>query len=274
MSRPKTTVSVLRIEPRDAGELVKAGDLIDLKGAAELTLADRRTFNILLRNAHGPELGEPGATFEIDLSELRDAHDSNDRIVRSITALMGVVVRIEGDSSWDEDGLGLTQLLGDTDISHPRRKRGRMRYTFPPKMAKLLANASVYARMQTDVMMAFRSKYSLVLYELVSKRAGLQMTREYFHLDKFRDVMGVPSDKLVDWSNLRKFCIEPAVAEVTQMAHFWCAVQPQKEGRQTVGVYLMWGPKDDSALMEAQRELMRHSAGRKARRTGRAETIS
>ena len=252
---------------------MKAADLVDLTGASALSLEARRTINILLKNAHGPRLADPHAKFEIALSELTGTHDSNDRVVESVKALMRVVVQIDGDPSWDAESTGLTHLLGDCDIASPNREHGKMRYSFPPKMANLLASSSVYTRMQIDLICAFRSKYSLCLYEMVSKRIKLNRQSEEFDVPHFRDLMGVPSGKLEDWSNFRKVCLDPAMVEVGQIAPFGVCYKAIKEGRSTVRVRLIWTPKDDIALREAGEELARHSAGRKPRRMNSIETV-
>lgn len=273
MKTPKTTPPVLQIRPRHTDELVKASQLVELSGASELSLNDRRTFNILLKNAHGPCLAEPGATFEIDLSELATDHESNDSITKSVKALMRVVVIVAGDPSWDDEGTGYTHLLGDCDMSSPRRQKGKMRYSFPPKLAVLLANSVQYTRLQTKVMRQFKSKYALTLYELVAKRINLSKDHENFSLDEFRAYMGVPDNKLSDWSNLKKFCIDKALAEVNQLAEFGVSISPNKIGRKTVGVRVVWYAKDESAKAEAMKELEKHSLSRKARREGNVETV-
>jgi hypothetical protein len=270
---PTTTPPVLQIRPRHPGELVKANQLIELDGASSLSLAARRTFNILLQNAHGPRLAQPGETFEIDLAELRTDHESNDAIGRSVRDLMRIVVIVKGDPKWDSEGTGYTHLLGDCDISSPNRPYGKMRYSFPPKLAALMESTEQYTRLQTVVMRNFTSKYALVLYEIIAKRVNLTKDYENFTLTEFRSLMSVPEGKLLDWSNLRKVCIVPAIREVSQLAEFGVNITPNKERGRTVGVRVIWYEKDYLAQAEAIREIERHSAGRKARRDGTTTLI-
>ena len=90
-NRPKpNNTRTLDVAP-NMGEMVKPAELIEVKGAAKLTLADRRLFNVLLRHAFGPDLASENRRFEIPLADLRETHDSNDRLVRSIEALMTTV---------------------------------------------------------------------------------------------------------------------------------------------------------------------------------------
>ena len=47
-----------------------------------------------LRQAFGPDLGTDNRRFEIAVADLRETHESNDRLVQSIEALMTTVVTI------------------------------------------------------------------------------------------------------------------------------------------------------------------------------------
>ena len=90
--RPKTnTTRTLEVTP-NLGEMVKPAELIEFKGASRLTLADRRLFNVLLRTAFGPDLATENRRFELPIADLRETHESNDRLVQSIEALMTTVV--------------------------------------------------------------------------------------------------------------------------------------------------------------------------------------
>lgn len=55
---PKTTVSTLALRPL-GGEMLKPAELVEVDGAEKLTLNARRAFNLLLHNAHGPDMAIP-----------------------------------------------------------------------------------------------------------------------------------------------------------------------------------------------------------------------
>lgn len=110
------------------GEMVKPAELIKVKGAFRLTLVDRRFFNVLLRHAFRPDKAPVARHFEIAVTDLRETHESNDRLVQSIEALMTTVVTIQPpDGSTDR-----VQLLGWNNLSDPKRKRGNLKYSIPP----------------------------------------------------------------------------------------------------------------------------------------------
>ena len=76
------------------------------------------------------------------------------------------------------------------------------------------------------------------------------------------------------WQDVRRFALDPALAETNFLAGFHAAYQPLKQGRRVVGVRLAWSLKDRAELVAAQKELERPRTGRKARRAGLVETIA
>lgn len=270
-NRPKpNSKRTLEIVP-NVGEMVKPSELIEVKGAAKLTLADRRLFNLLLHNAFGPDLATENRRFEIPLSELRDSHDSNDRLVQSIEALMTTVVTMRReDGSTDR-----VQLLGWNNLADPKRKHGTLKYAIPPELAILLRDSTVFAKLEMEVLRAFTSKYALALYEAVARRVRLQhIFMEKFSLDDFRELLGVEHDKLDTYGNLNQFAIKPALLEVNALSDFTVTVVPQKTGRRVTGVIVGWAAKDVVERQAAYAELRRSRVGRRARIAGTVELLS
>lgn len=264
-NRPKTTRTLeAKANP---GEMLKPSELIDVKGATSLSLHDRRVYNLLLDNAFGPDLGIEGQRFEIALADLRDSHDSNDRLVQSIEALMKTIVTIQKpDGSQDR-----IQLLGWNNLSDPKRRHGTLKYAIPPELAVLLRDSSVFAKLQLQVMRHFTSKYALALYEAISRRIRMQKMMETLDLGDFREMLGVEPGKLEGFGNLNKFAITPALLEINALAEFTVTVVPQKLGKRVAGVILGWGMKDIEGRKAAWAELQRSRVGRKARIAGKVE---
>lgn len=268
---PKTNIKrTLDIRP-NLGEMVKPAELVEIKGASRLTLADRKLFNHLLRNAFGPDLAESNRRFEISTAELRDTHGGIERVVQSIEALMTTVVSIERpDGSTDR-----VQLLGWNNLSDPKRDRGVLKYAIPPELAEMLRDSTVFAKLELEVLRSFTSKYALALYENVARRVRLQhVFTARFDLDAFRDLLGVEQGKLETFGNLNQYAIKPALLEVNALAEFTVTVVPIKLGRRVTGVLMGWGIKDIEGRKAVFAELNRPRVGRKARITGTVEDIS
>ena len=221
-------------------EMIKARELIEIKGAETLTLSDRRIYNKLIRNAHGPGLGDRQSTFEIRLADLRLGHKSNARLRESIQRLMWTnVVVLHGDKETFS-----VQLLGPNNHNDPARPHGRLTYTIWPQLADVLKRSMVFAKLSTDVLDAFRSSYAYALYEAIALRINRDKRDQEVPLSELRGhFLGVGEKKLPRFAQLRQTALDPAVAEVNALAPFNVAYLPIKSGRKVVGVHLHWRHK-------------------------------
>lgn len=223
-----------------ADSLVKPGELVDVVEVTPLTLADRRIYNLLLENAWDA-IDKP-VTHTIPKSLLRGSHNANDRIGASIERLMSAVVRVQ--VVWDgEAAIERVQLLGGN--VETLRSDGMLEYEIPPRLRRIIANSTVFARLRREVMFALTSKYALTLYEMVQKRGNLRWrSSERFTLDELRAVLGVPKGKLSTWSNLRLRAIEPAMIEVNALSDYVVDIVPVRTGRSIGQVEMRWWKKD------------------------------
>lgn len=252
------------------GEMLKPAELIDIDGATGLTLGARRLYNQLIAHAFGPDMGKEGQEWTIQLGELRGSHRGNERVEDSILALMKTIVTVRMPN-------GLTRrvaLLGGNDMGEPDRAHGTLTYSFDKRLVPLLRESSVFGKLELAVMHAFTTKYGLALYEALARRVRLKSKFfEDFDLPAFRELLGVPADKLDTFSNLKLRAITPAVDEINAIASFGCKIDPIKVGRKVEQVRVWWWRKDIEALKEAYAELNRPKVGRKARISGETEQV-
>lgn len=232
-----------------AESLIKPGELVDVVEVTPLTLADRRIYNLLLENAWDA-IDKP-VTHTIPKVLLRGNHNANDRIGSSIERLMSAIVRVQ--VVWDgEPAIERVQLLGGN--VETARGDGMLEYEIPSRLRRIIANSTVFARLQREVMFALTSKYALTLYEMVQKRGNLRWrSSERFTLDQLRAVLGVPKGKLATWSNLRLRAIDPAVSEVNALSDYTVEIVPIRVGRQISQVELRWWKKDGAGQGAARR---------------------
>ena len=269
-NRPKP-MKTKDIAPR-SGEMIKPAEIIGIAGIEGWSLADRRTWNLLLVNAWGDRLEDRTADFQIQLSELRGLHDSNDRVRKSLEKLQTTLVRVTLPNGTKRT----VQMLGATDISDEDRPDGTLNYDFHRKLVPLLRNSEIYARMEVKVLASFTSKYALGLYEVIASKINMRRQEEILDIETLREWLGVEKGKLDRWPDLKRFALQYALDEVNGLSPFAVHAEPIKRGRKVVKVRLTWSKKEPFSPSEqaAAREVNRAKVGRKARLTGTTEKIT
>ena len=251
-------------DPANYGEIVKPGELVDIVELSPLTLADRRIYNLLIANAW-EFIGEP-IIHRISKTVLKGTHQGNERVENSLLRLMGTIaiVTIRKDAKSYKRRV---QLLGPSDES--LEKDGFLHYRIPEELIEILRNSEVYARLKTQVMYCFESKYSLCLYEMIERRIGLEyMQVEEFSIDEMRGLLNVPSGKLDRFSDFNKYCLKVAREEINKLCPFFVDFTPIKKGRKVDRIALHWFPKTMSGKRHAQSLIDQHSVVRRAKLRG------
>lgn len=270
----KTVDRKVRGKPHDrasTGEMVKPAELVDIIEITPLGLAESRIYNQLLANAW-PNIRDAARVHCIKKTDLKGTHQSNDRLDEATTTLMRAIAKIAVNKD-GESAVLKVQLLA-ANIEHDRGD-GYFYYKFPPELIEVIKESTIFARLRTQVMYCFTSKYSLRLYELVQKRVNLNYKQsEEFPLADFRALMGVPKGKLKSFGEFNRDALKPALKEVNALGEYVVELSPRKHGRRVTHIVLFWMEKEPEARREAMREVDRHSAGRRARLTGKVERIS
>ena len=269
--RQRTTGNPL--DPNDgAASLIKPGELVDVVEMTPLTLVDRRTYNLLL--AFAWDRIDEDVEHAIPKAVLRGAHKGNERLSDTIRRLMDakIEVRIVRDG---KRYLRRIHQLGTVDRPEDEDEDGNVYYRFPAELREIIQQSSIFARLQTEVMFCFTSKYALVLYEMIQKRGNLKHKHvEEFAPAELRGLLGVPRDRLTEFADLRRFALIPAVAEVNALSGHMVQIDAVRHGRKVVKLRLIWFDKDEQGLKASYCEVQRHKAGRKARIGGTAEVIA
>ena len=251
-------------DPANYGEIVKPGELVDIVELSPLTLADRRIYNLLIANAW-ERIGEP-IVHRIPKTALKGTHQGNERIESSLLRLMGTIAIVtirKGGKAFKRR----VQLLGPSDES--LEKDGFLHYRIPEELIEILRNSEVYARLKTQVMYCFESKYALCLYEMIERRIGLEYKqREEFTIDELRGLLNVPEGKLERFADLNKYCLKVAVGEINKLCPFYVEFTPIKKGRKVERVALHWFPKTSTGKRDAQNLIDQHSIVRRAKLRG------
>ncbi|MDY6980132.1 MAG: replication initiation protein [Pseudomonadota bacterium] len=265
---PKKPYRTLDLKP-DPGEMIKPAETVDIIGTEPLTLEDRRVFNRLVANAHGPNMGEIGREFKIPIAELRATHKGNERVAESIERLMKTVVRHRVGNT-----VRRFQLLGGNDMEDTDRTHGFLTYSFDRRLVELLESSTMFAKLELAVIAAFQSKYALALYEHVARRINMRFKfMQDYTVEEIREILGVPDGKLTAFGSLKQRALDPAITEVNGLADFSVAIGCKRTGKKITHVTMSWWWKDREGRAAVRAELGRVKMGRRERIRGITETV-
>ena len=257
-------------------DLVASGPQVEMifrRGQKTLSLRAQKIWHLLVKKA-GVRLGDD-CIHRMPIFELYQTglgHMTQAARVEAMrelqTTLVEVVTKQEGAKPRVESSGLLVYVARDVD------EGGAIEWEFGRVLRAVFANSDHWAILSKRAVMAFESRYSLRLYEMIALRSGLDhKTAETFDLEGFRDRLGVPAGKLATWNHLRLKALDPAIAEVNHLAGVHVSYETIKRGRAVAAVKLSWGEKSPPERKATKRELDGSKVGRKARRAGTVETV-
>ena len=255
----------------------KAGEMIQLRSSAKLTLHDRRVLNLLVEHA-GSQIADD-CQHTIPISHLRSPEHKGGEMVRdSIVKLMTTLVEVPTvDTNGNAATLRTTLLASTTTTDDESKPDGVVTYRFSKEMCDILIHSRYWGRIKSFVIFAFTSKYALTLYEHLCLRRNLDKTEQEFDVDTFRDMLGIPKGKLKGFPQMKQSAINPAVEEINALSEFIVNIHPVRKGGQQrgklLGFRVEWETKEPEAWKVVLDELQRPKVGRKARIRGDAEQV-
>lgn len=211
-----------------------------------LTLLQRKICNILLFNALA-EINNKDI-FEIGLNHLCSliGYKSNDILLikKAIVGLISLVLE------WNLlDRKTLQPSMPEMDLSKKPNiswhassllagvsiEAGTVSYSYSPQIKKVISSLDIYGRINLFVQAKFKSTYSLALYENCIRFKNIKQTC-LFELAVFRSLMGVEKNKYLNFKELNRNVILPAVQEINQKSDICLEVDYKKIGRSVVGL--------------------------------------
>ena len=248
-------------------EVVKAGELVEARFAkgSSPSAAARKMLALLIQKAAG-DAWKPGP-HTIFKRELRGSHNSNDRLNDAFDELQGTLLRIEITAP-DGRAAALVAPVVAYRIEHLEDDdKARVWWEFSEPARRAMQGSDHYAAMNRAALLAFESRYSVTLYERGALLAGRRNSHWRGTVNELREVLGIPINRYRDWGGIRQKVLEPACAEVNQLADFACGWKVEQGPRNKVlAVELWFRLKDQTERAATDRELDETRNGRKARR--------
>jgi hypothetical protein len=252
----------------------KPGELIEITGAgaSALTVTDRVLLNLLYERISS-RIAED-EEHVIPLAELRQmigGHQSNDQLRDSVRRLKSVVVEVEELDSRGKRQLRFTSLLDEPAVSVEEGDPAAMiRFGITKTMRRILGKSQRWGRIKAEVICEMTSKYAVALYELIQLRRGMERCVETFPIERFRQLMGVPSGKLDRGPDFTRRVLDAAKLEVNALSDMSIDYDVVRKGSRAPisAVILTWWPKRGDEYRSALAERHRPKRGRLARLRG------
>lgn len=257
-------------------DLVAAGEVLELRyrnGGRSLSLRAGKLFNILIKVA-GAKATED-IEHSVPIAELNFPHLERDELVECVRDLVGTTVELRVKAENGRDEIMIDPLLhGVRRPAHIDEEAGILYFRLSATLRRVLAQSNHWAVLSRKAILAFESRYSLRLHEIIAIRAGLDKKHsETFSLEDLRIRLGVPRGTFKVWNDLRRFVLDRAVGEVNQLSAFKVSYEPVKKGKSFVAVRFEWEMHSTEGRAAVARELEASRVGRKARREGKVDEI-
>jgi hypothetical protein len=209
-------------------------------------------------------------------ADIRRGHKGNERISDMLEELHRTLFAVD-DTSWR----GKKATLRFSLISSSREETddeggsdaGWIEWEFTPDARKLIQESETYAVLNRQAVLGFRSSYALKLYEIGALRLHRRQSSWKGDMTALRAALGVSPEVYKDFAQLRRKVLDKAKAEIDQLAHFRLEWKEIRQGRTVTEVEFRFEPKDAPAQIATVDEIIRHSAGRKARREDQVEAV-
>jgi len=165
-------------------------------------------------------------------------------------------------------------LMEHTTIDYKDEENGdlALSWRFGRTFRIMAEESNHWAILDRQTVFHFQSKYSVLLFQYFASLQGLKYkTGEVFTVQQLRELLGVPKGKHVGFGHLNSRALQPAIAEINQLARFTLTATSKKIGRTVSTIEIQWEPKTD--IGKVKRELGNSSVGRKTRRDGSVDII-
>lgn len=229
---------------------------------------------LLLIGTAGGRMGDD-VQHELRLADLKAISGIKNHSRETMRALF---VELRGAVMVYEDAVTKDEIIGgfvdEMRVTGQHGDSGDLyvRWWFGRTFRRIAAESNHWAIIDRQTAFALRSKFAILLFQHVSSLVNLNhVTSKVFSIDELRAILGVDVNKLTRWSDLRRFALDPAISEISQLSRFALTYTLQKTGRNVVRVVVAWEVKDD--LRDTRRELDHSKVGRKVRREGRGKRL-
>src|SRR6056297_2125624 len=204
-----TTLDAVKMNRADADAIVAAGELVDLRFVSgdSLSLRAAKLFCLLVQEA-GVAVADD-VQHRVPYSVLNETfHRSRDELAEAVHELHSTVVSVELVSRRGRAYTKSGPILSDVEREPDSLDDAEIRFEFSPALRRVIADSTHWASISRRAVLSFESRYSLRLYLFLSLRANLRKVSEDVGLDDLRDMLGVPTNVLPRWQDVKRRALD------------------------------------------------------------------
>lgn len=133
----------------------------------------------------------------------------------------------------DERFLGVTSIFG-AKVPAKAKRGSDLYFHFPPLLIPIIKEPLRFARLRVHFLLKLSGKYAVSLYEILEGYANRRDSECRVSIDDLRIWLKVPDGTYLDWKDLRKWVIDPAIKQINDDplgAGFSVTYAPIRKGR-------------------------------------------
>ncbi|MBK3799705.1 RepB family plasmid replication initiator protein [Azospirillum brasilense] len=258
--------------------LIKAAEAVYSYPAngARLSLPAQKMLNFMIHLAGSQNFAN--RLYRLPKRVVRGNHKGNERIFDALKEIFDSSLVVIGPFRGRRSRAELRILSSyvrpeeedDTDAAD-------IHFQFTDAFLEIQRTSQLWAKLSGPAMVKVTSTYALKLYEIGMQRYQMDYPSLELDIDTLRKLLNVPDGAYKDFGILRTRTIDRAIAEVNHLAPFRVSMPEDKikrRGRKIEAVTLDFAAKDEEEVVETFLERERHSAGRRARRSGTVERLA
>jgi len=220
-------------------EILKKHSALISVNSKNITITQKKALNLFYKTAKiGLEKGQEKSKWhKVELKKvveiLGDKKTNIKRLKENLKKLTTVLVEyniLEKDKKvW-----GAFSLLTEVKIELNENRENIIRYKLAEMIEENLILPNVFAKIDLKTIKNLKSKYSIVLYELLEDYKNVNIPK--MTILKFKELMGIDESKYKQIFDLKRWVIEVIKEEINNKTDFTIDYELKKEGPKIVGI--------------------------------------
>ena len=234
----------------DKKELVHKPNQTIMITNGEISVVQRKAYNVILHQAQKQVKANPNQIlFNFVIADLKEKAGikatDNWHLKKDIEKLREISVEtIHNNGDWTIFSL----------IAQAKKKKDFLEIQLPEEIRQALILNDYYTTLDLMIIKNLEGKYAVILYELAMRYHKKQIPE--LAVKEFKELTGTTNtSSYVDFNNIRKKIIEPAINEINEKTDIKMSYEAIKTGRKVTAVKFLISTKEKQNNIENEKEI-------------------